>query len=161
MKADEGRAELQHEGYDMKFKTADLLAAVEAEIKRRTTVAEHAFAKAQEDYAKGKAEWLASNHPTALSVAAKRIVEKVRKGRVVTITDLADFDTQSYRGPRHAFTWNEPKRDSTKGATPQLDKLESLRDFLKAVSDDEVTSTGLREVGFRNIAEILRAAATR
>lgn len=145
----------------MKFKTADLLAAVNAEIKRRTTAADKAFSDAQDAYAKGKAEWLASEHPAALATAAKRIAEKVRKGRVVTETDLLDFDTRSYSGPRHAFTWLEPRRETTKGATPYLDKLESLRDFLMAVGDDEITSTGLREVGFRNIAEILRAAAAR
>ena len=145
----------------MKFKTADLIKACEAEIARRNKAADKAFADAQIAYAKGKADWLTSEHPTALAAAAKKIVEKVRKGRIVTEADLSEFDTSRYNGPRHAFTWQQPKRETTKGASANLDKLEALRDFLAAVGDDEVTSTGLREVGFRNIAEILRSAAAR
>lgn len=144
----------------MKFNTATLKKSVETEIKRRHAEADKTFKDAQAAHAQRKAEWLASEHPQILATAAKRVAEKVRKGRVITPADLRDLDPDTWtRGERHAFAEEEPTRKSVSGATARVETLEALRDFLTSVADAEVTSTGLREVGFRNIAVILRAAA--
>lgn len=143
----------------MKFRTAALVKIVNDEIASRISAAEADLAGAEAEYEREKQEWLASEHPQALATAARSIVEKVRKGRLVTHDDLGAFGG-GYRSANHAFSAIKPEQ-KTKGRQPNVAKLEALRDFLAAVSDDEVTSSGLRDVGFRNIGEIIRAAAGR
>lgn len=145
----------------MKFNTTTLRKSVEAEIKRRHAEANKTFKEAQAAHDKAKAEWLASDKPQVIAAAAKRVAEKARRGRVITPEDLRDLSVERWsNSPRNFFDYPEPERSKVTGATARVETLEALRDFLAAVADDEVTSTGLREVGFRNIAQILRAAAS-
>lgn len=141
----------------MRFNTQKLLAAVEAEIARREKAAEEAFSKAVEEYEAQKAEWLASDHPAALRDCARLVVEKVRKGRIVTPDDVEPIASDRYRAPRHLFYAVEPKRETEK-RKPNVSRLNDLREVLLAVEDDEITSSGLRDLGFRNIGDILRSA---
>ncbi len=143
----------------MKFSKQTLLKAVESEISRRVKAAEAAYRANLAEYAQSKADWLASEHPAALAEAAKAVVAKVRRGQVVEPNDVKAFDGYAHRGHGHLFYGTKPERD-TKNRQPNVATLEALRDFLATVSDNEVTSSGLREVGFRNIAAILRSAAS-
>lgn len=142
----------------MKFKTQKLLDVVESEIARRTTEAEEKYAAAVSEYEQAKAEWLDSEHPDELAKAARRLLDKLRKGRTATPDDLRGFKYGRY-GNSRVFRSRKPvKSDATfqpSGTAP----LENLRTFLLTVADEEVSSTGLRDVGFRNIAGILRLAA--
>lgn len=142
----------------MKFSKKALLKAVDTEIAARTKAAESAYQTAVQEYEQAKVEWLASEHPAALAATAKAVAEKIRKGRVVTADDLKAFGRRSYKED-HAFSGVRPNPE-TRLRKPNVAKLEALRDFLATVTDDEITSTGLREVGFRNLADILRKAAS-
>lgn len=142
----------------MKFDTAALIQICDTEIEARTRAAEEAFAAAEAEYEQSKAAWLASDHPAALASASRSVLEKVRKGRIVTVDDLKVFGSGRWDGGgNHAFTGIKPER-KTKGRQPSLGQIQALRDFLGTVTDAEVTSSGLRDVGFRNIAAIIRMA---
>ena len=141
----------------MKFNRTTLIASIDAEIVSRKERAEADFQKALAEYEKTKVKWLASEHPQALSDAAKAVVNKVRRGHVVTADDTRAL--ASRYSDSHTFDGVEPSR-ATKCRQADTAQLQALREFLETVVDDEVTSSGLRDVGFRHIAQILRAAAS-
>lgn len=139
----------------MKFRTADLIAFVEKEIEARTTAADGLTEKTLQTYREARADWLASGKPERIRAIAQRLSEKVRKGRIVTEDDVAEIlenrhtqDTIYFRGG------SEPKKKE-----PILGNLPALRDFLKTVADEEVSTSTLATVGFTKLAAIYRGAA--
>lgn len=141
----------------MRFNVRRLLATIDQEIANREERAETVFQQAVAEYEQAKADWLASDHPEALRDCARKIVDKVRKGRVVTPDDVEPIVNNRYRSESHLFFNVEPKRE-TNTRKPNVERLRDLQAFLLTVSDEEVSASGLRDVGFRDIAGILRAS---
>ena len=139
----------------MKFQTKALLSAIDREIARRDKATEKKNAEERERHAKARREWLDSGAPEQLREAFKRLGEKLRRGGVVTTDDVRPF------APR----WSgEEKITLAPDAKPTVHttnygNLLNLREFLKTVSDPEVSSAGLRDVGFRDLAGLSREAS--
>ena len=132
----------------MKFNRETLISTIETRISELVTEAEQAHAEAKVAYEKRKQEWLESEHPRYFGDEAEKLAAKARGGEVITSDTLSPFD-HGWRdeAKEHLFTGEEPSY------------LSNLRDFLQSVTDEEVSSSGLRDVGFRDIARILRRAA--
>lgn len=139
----------------MKFNRETLISTIETRISELVTEAEQAHAEAKVAYEKRKQEWLESEHPRYFGDEAEKLAAKARGGEVITSDTLSPFD-HGWRdeAKEHLFTGEEPSYRE-----PNTEALSNLRDFLQSVTDEEVSSSGLRDVGFRDIARILRRAA--
>lgn len=142
----------------MKISTKKLLATVEAAIKAEDAEAKRRTREAREKYDKAKADWLASDKPQQLGDHAKAIASKARRQQVITRKDLANLDADGFNGRARdlVFDASEPTP-----VEPRYGSLVALRDVLKTVTDEEISSTTLREMGFMRLERLLRRAVTR
>jgi hypothetical protein len=134
----------------MKFNTKDLIARIDVLIQARIDDAE---AKTQESAAKTEAsreKWLRDYGP-GFVVFANRIKEKIRKDRPITPDDLPPEIMDRYASRVQYFSPERPRKYDA-----QLDDLKTLRVTLEAVTDETITTTGLREIGFKNISDLFR-----
>lgn len=137
----------------MKFKTADLIARIDILITERVEAAKTADAKALKDHEQNRSGWLEA-HGDAYVKFANTVKEKIRKGRPILASDIPDGVKNRYR-EFALFSATQPP----KPVPARLDDLETLKSALSAVADEYVTTTGLREIGFKDIARLFRANA--
>jgi len=130
----------------MKFKTIELIARIDDLIAERIKRADDKHAEDVAAHESFRAQWL-DDHGPAYVEFANRIKEKIRKGRPIVQGDLPQGVIGRYREFATFQSSNPPKHQAA-----QIGDLTTLKAALSAVSDDYVTTTGLREVGFRDIA---------
>lgn len=141
----------------MKFNKSALLAATEKAIEAELDRIDAIQAQDVVTYEKAKADWLKSKKPKELKAAATLILGRIERGEVVTPHDGKAFEKWS---PSNYFHESEPDPERAKKlCNPRIRKLEALRDFLTMVTDDEVSTNGLNESGFRNVGSVLSLAA--
>ena len=73
----------------MKFRTSDLIAAIDREVTRREADTDRVNSQEVERHAAARTEWLQSDAPQQLRELFKRLGEKLRKGGVVTDDEVA------------------------------------------------------------------------
>lgn len=134
----------------MKFRTADLIARIDALIEERKAVAEARTAEDKAAAEKARQDWLVA-HSDAYVEFANRIKDKIRKGRPITMDDRPDGLRDKWQSLPF-FDASKPKVH-----TAQTADLETLRATLTAVEDEYVTTTSLREIGFKDVARLFRA----
>ena len=128
----------------MKFKTADLIARIDESVKRITDETTLANTKDKASLEKARQKWLKETMPYFV-VFADKIKARKRQGMPVIKDDCPEqirsgYSALDYWSPR-TLTANEPR----------INGLKALRATLIASTDDTVTTTGLRELGFRDI----------
>lgn len=124
----------------MKFNRIELLAATEAAIKavEDRSVEDHERRLAEHEQA--RQDWLERYAADWLAVLPK-LRDQIRKGRPITNEDL----------PKDPHGWVAALRGS--GSAPKLvhypvpGELSTLAAVLPTISDDEVTTSGLRDIG--------------
>ena len=82
---------------------------------------------------------------------ANRIKDKIRKNRPILLEDIP----QGARGRYNDFATFRSGSNPTKQEANCGDLL-TLKATLGAIADEYVTTTGLREIGFKNIADLFR-----
>lgn len=133
----------------MKFDRTDLIARAEAEIQRRKDAAAEADAQAANDAASRREEWLDTKGPGYV-LFANRIKDKIRKGRPIVQDDIPQEIRARYD---RIDVFSDPRRTPTVADTGTLERFISV---LSAVTDDEVTSAGLIQLGFRDLTRLFR-----
>lgn len=134
----------------MKFNRMNLIKSIDENILIIRADARKKYDDAFTEYYDAEREWLASEHPAYFIEAAKELIRHA-DAEVVTHDTLAPL-SNTYGSParEHVFSRREPKY-----VEPDVDELQNLRNFLADVTDEEVSSSGLRDVGFRNLARIM------
>lgn len=137
----------------MKFNRIELINTLENRIAEAHATANKEYSEAVKKYMAEKEQWLNSDHGQYFLNEADKLKEKAFQ-KVITTEDLKPFDCSwsSYPARHHVFSAKLPTPQKVDTGT-----LSYLLKFLKTVTDDEVSSSGLRDVGFRNIAQILRS----
>lgn len=133
----------------MKFNRTDLIDRAEAEIQRRKDAAAEADAQAAKDAVTQRQEWLDTKGPGYV-LFANRIKDKIRKGRPIVQDDIPQEIRTRYD---RIDVFSDPRRTTT---TPEVAHLERFISVLSAVTDDEVTSTGLVQLGYRDLTKLFR-----
>lgn len=133
----------------MKFNRTALIARIDSEIKRRTDDAAREDKRKAEQAIKDREVWVLK-HADKAKKAAQSITARLKKGEPVTWIDLGLTNGGGYRD------WPAGESDGSSPTDPRTGQLTSLRRFLELVGDDEVTSSGLRDAGYRDLASILR-----
>lgn len=136
----------------MKFNRTELMTTIENRIAEAHVTASEKYAEAVADYKTARELWLASDHGQYFVHEADKLKEKALRD-VVTSDDLKPFSYSWSDHParEHVFSARVPEYQA-----PNVNTLSQLLEFLRAVTDEEVSSSGLRDVGFRNVAQILR-----
>lgn len=136
----------------MKFNRIDLMNTIENRIAEAYSTANEKYHEAVKEYEYAKDQWLASDHSQYFVDEADKLKGKALR-EVITTDDLKPFgySWSDHPARQYVFSASTPKYRK-----PDVDTLNQLLEFLRAVTDDEVSSSGLRDVGFRNIAQILR-----
>lgn len=122
----------------MKFVTLELVKRVDALIAQRTAEAEAENAHVDAMMAQGREEWLEKYRDNALAYA-DHIVNMIEQGEPLTTNDPAWKNLSLYNGGRKV-----PKE-------PKIESLVTLKNLLTTVHDELVSSTALREMGFRDL----------
>lgn len=133
----------------MKFDRTDLITRAEAEIQRRKTAAAERDEQAAKDAAAERQEWMDTKAPHFV-VFANRIKDKIRKGRPIVTEDVPPALRARYSDIEF-FT--PPRITAHPAATATLEQLVAV---LSAVTDDEVTSAGLVQLGFRDLTRLFQ-----
>lgn len=132
----------------MKFNRMELIQRAEAEIQKRKDEAVEIDAKAAEQAISDRQEWLDTKGP-AYVLFANRVKDKIRKGRPITQEDIPE----EIRGRYERITvWSDPAKHGP--TQPRVYSLERLVSILQAITDDEVTSSGLAAVGYRDLHQL-------
>jgi len=133
----------------MKFDRSDLIARAEAEIQRRKDAAAEANQQAIKDSADQRQEWLDTKGPEYV-IFANRIKDKIRKGRPIVKDDIPQGIRSRYS---EIELFSDPRRTPAVADTVTLERFVSV---LSAVTDGEVTSAGLIQLGFRDLTRLFR-----
>lgn len=134
----------------MKFKTAELIKRIDDLIILREQNAETKHAEAVQQHAAKRSEWLEEYGPAYVEFA-NRIKEKIRKDRPILESDIPERIRNRYGYP-HFREGKAPEKQAAR-----IGELRTLKAALEAVTDEYVTTTGLREVGFKNIPSLFSA----
>ena len=135
----------------MKFQTKDLIARIDETVARMSAAARQENAKAASEMAANRTEWIAFHMPLYMKLAAT-IRTLDRKGLPVTKADIPKGLEDRYGDSLR--TW-DPRANQV---SPRTEGLLALRAALSACTDDTVTTTGLRELGFRDINTLFAGA---
>ena len=131
----------------MKIDRKKLIAELEAAVRRLEAAADAKLVKQQEEYDRAAEAWTKTSAHHA-EAAAATIKSKLRKGQPVTCRDLG---TQRFNHPHWAFDGERP----AKRTEPDTGHHRALITFLQTVTDDEVTSSALRDAGFRDFRHLV------
>lgn len=134
----------------MKFNTKDLINRIDVLIQARVDDAESKTKEAAAAGEKQREQWI-EEYADGFAVFANRIKEKIRKDRPITASDIPPEIMDRYASRIQYFSPERPRKYDA-----QLDDLKTLRMTLEAVTDESITTTGLREIGFKNISDLFR-----
>jgi hypothetical protein len=134
----------------MKFKTSELIARIDTLIVERENAAEEKHVQAVADVEAARTTWLQDHGPAYLEFA-NRIKEKIRKDRPILLEDIP----QAVRARYNEYAYFRPSSPPKKREA-EYGELLTLKATLAAITDEHVTTTGLREIGFKNIADLFR-----
>ena len=132
----------------MKFSRTEMITRAQAEIERRKAAHAVAVAEAESRCDQARADW-ARDHLPAYNEFANTIKRKARKGQPIVKDDIPRTITNRYGDSLNVF--NQPRPDQAK---PNVEGLERLISLLNAVTDDEITSTGLVSLGYRDLSRL-------
>lgn len=132
----------------MKFKTAELIARVNKKIDDEVKRAEERNRKDLEEIEQAREEWFEKSEYWV--VFANRIKDKIRKGRPILPTDVPkEIQVSSFSRDPAFFRKKEPAKYE-----PHTKNLEAMKKLLESITDEEVTTTGLKEIGFKDIRSL-------
>lgn len=136
----------------MKFKRTTLINTINEQVVRAYADAQKVFEEDLRKYEEAETKWLCSEHREYFIDVGEALGKKARSAEVITREDLKPFQIDwSSNARNHVFNFTFPVLRE-----PDVSALQNLASFLETIADDEVSSSGLRDVGFRNIAQILR-----
>lgn len=134
----------------MKFNTQELIKRIDVLIQVRIDEAEAQTKDAAAAVEASREKWL-NDYGPGFVVFANRIKDKIRKNRPVT---SADFPPEIMDKWGSRIQYFSP--ETVRKYAANLDDLKTLRVTLEAVTDESITTTGLREIGFKNISDLFR-----
>lgn len=134
----------------MKFLTKELINRLDVLIQERETAEAAHNAKEEAKVAETREQWL-EKYGDSYVLFANRIKDKIRKGRPIAQGDVPDDLSDGYGRFRGFYSEYQPRLNSETASD-----LRTLRTALQAVTDEEVTTTGLRQIGFTDIARLFR-----
>lgn len=128
----------------MKFNVQNLIATVEQKIAEAKARDEAHNKAEQEKVGQHRAEWL-EEYGDEYVAFANKIKEKIRKGRPILQSDVPE----KLGGWNRRFNVFDVYRPKTR--EPGSPELESLLKALRAITDEEITPTALKSLGFNNL----------
>lgn len=136
----------------MKFRTDHLISRIEtimAERMRRTQELKEQDAREAQE---ARDTWLREMQPhwTEFGVALQ---ERLRSGEPVTY-DIVPEALQKSSYNRNELHFHVPAKPVERKA--DIEDLRALKRMLIAVQDDHITTSGLAEIGFRDVASLFR-----
>lgn len=131
----------------MKFNVQNLIATVEQKIEE-SKILDEKFNKAEQaKVAQHRADWL-EEYGDEYVAFANKIKEKIRKGRPILGSDVPE----KIAGWNRRFKTFEAYRPRTREVgSPELD---SLLKALRSITDEEITPTALKSLGFKNLRDL-------
>lgn len=139
----------------MKLSRTELLAKVDAQIADNGVRHANKAKEALDAYNENLKKWrdTAANR---LAANLRELANDAKKGKPVTYDDIREATGEGFRSMSLYFTYGKraPEVKPTP-YTPSSD-LTSLKAFLEASTDDEINTSTLTALGWRNIANILR-----
>jgi hypothetical protein len=136
----------------MKFNTKELINRIDVLIQARIDEAEAKTQKSAADVEVSREKWLKEYGP-GFALLANRIKDKIRKDRPITASDIPPEIMDKWGNRIQYFSPEKPRKYEA-----SLEDLKTLRGTLEAVTDETITTTGLREIGFKNISTLFRTA---
>ena len=133
----------------MKLKVKTLIASIEQKIKDAEAKNEAQNLEEEAKVAKHRQEWLDTNKANYLAFAEK-IKEKLRKDRPILRSDIPEglIDTR-YRCEIPVYTEYKPNKGFA-----QVGDLRGILQVLNTITDEEITPTALKSLGFNNLRNI-------
>lgn len=132
----------------MKFNVQNLIATVEQKIAEAKTHDEEHNKKELSKVNQLRENWLEEYGDEYVALANK-IKEKIRKNRPILPSDIPEKLQRGYRGPLETYSKYSPRTRPV--GSPEL---ESLLKALRSISDDEISPTALKSLGFTNLREL-------
>lgn len=129
----------------MKFNVQNLIATVEQKIEEAKTRDEEYNKAEQAKVAQRRAEWL-EGYGDEYVAFANKIKEKIRKGRPILASDVPEKLRDGYSTRLYTFEAYRPKTREL--GSPEM---QSLLKALRAITDEEITPTALKSLGFNNL----------
>lgn len=130
----------------MRFQRTELIARAQAAIVERERAAAAKEAERLTAVQTQRDEWVAK-HGDAFTELAKAIIRRTRKGEPVTVEDVPAAAKDRY-GSVSFFSPGYPSGTPITANTASLTRFIAV---LGAVTDDEVSSAGLRDLGFTDL----------
>lgn len=133
----------------MKLNVKTLIAQIEQKIKDAEARNEVQNAEEEAKVAKHRQEWLDTNKANYLAFADK-IKEKLRKDRPILRSDTPEglIDTR-YRFEIPVYSEYKPNKYFA-----QVGDLRAILQVLNTITDEEITPTALKSLGFNNLRNI-------
>lgn len=133
----------------MKFNVKNLIATVEQKIKDAEEFAVKANAEEQAKVAKHRQEWLDTNKANYLAFADK-LKEKLRKDRPILASDIPEgLNENRYRMELPIYREYQPTKHH-----PMTGELNAILKVLNSITDEEITPTALKSLGFSNLRDL-------
>lgn len=140
----------------MKFRTADLIARIDETVILRTQAAERHNVKAKADREQALKSWTENRMP-AFVLFADNIKARARKKQPVVKEDCPKRAIDRW-GSGMNF-WDDSKIILV--AEPRTEELVALRAALSSSPDEFTTTTGLRELGYKDLNALFSDRSTR
>lgn len=129
----------------MKFNVNNLIATVEQKI-QEAKIRDEEFNKDQRAKVdQHRTEWL-EEYGDEYVAFANKIKEKIRKNRPILQSDIPHKLTGGYGSRMETYT--KFRAQTREAGSPDL---ESLLKALRAITDEEITPTALKSLGFNNL----------
>lgn len=133
----------------MRFKTSELIKNVENKIEATKLLIEKQNKAETAKVAEHRAKYL-KDHSDAWIAFANKIREKTRKERPILDSDIPhELNRSRFRGELDTFRPYEPRIKEV-----DVSGLESLLAALKSITDEEVSPTGLKNLGFKDLSRL-------
>ena len=133
----------------MKFNVKNLIATVEQKIKDAEEQAVKANAEEQAKVAKHRQEWLDTNKANYIAFADK-LKEKLRKDRPILAGDVPEgLSDNRYRFELPIYREYKPVKHQ-----PMTGELNAILKVLTSITDEEITPTALKSLGFGNLRDL-------
>jgi hypothetical protein len=140
----------------LKFKTADIVSRIDALLAASDTKAIEREGEQENKALTARYDWL-SEHEAGFAKFAANIVKAIRNKVPVTIEDVPDSirrhgDLKFYFGPSKGRPLAEER---------QAENLRKLRNALCASTEETVSPTAIKQLGFQDVTFLFTEGATK
>ncbi|KUM29341.1 hypothetical protein AQ436_06525 [Arthrobacter sp. EpRS66] len=133
----------------MKFNVKNLISTVEQKIKEAEAWAHTANADELAKVEQHRQEWL-DTYKASYSSFADKIKEKLLNNQPILRSDIPEgLEERGYRVNLPTYSEYQPKSH-----LPMTGDLPAILKVLKSITDEEITPTALKSLGFQNLRDL-------